>query len=293
MNFYNENDPFCVEWLNNMKAAGHIPEGTVDGRSITDVQAADLVGYRQCHFFTGIAGWSEALRIAGWSEGKEAWTGSCPCQSYSVAGKGKGDADERNLWPHMFRLIASRKPQWIFGEQVANAIGHGWIDGVCRDLEGQGYTTGFAVLGAHSIRAPHVRQRLYWGAVRLGDGIRQRLEGHAGNGRDRNESGRVESHTAGPVAASGAWADSRIIDCIDGKKRRISATDEPLAYGLPRDLGFLQSDVRQLATGARRNRKGRLKAYGNSIVPQVAAVFIQAFMEAVSESEKSFDPVSE
>lgn len=34
MNFYNENEQFCVEWLNNLKAAGLIPEGTIDGRSI-------------------------------------------------------------------------------------------------------------------------------------------------------------------------------------------------------------------------------------------------------------------
>ena len=90
MNYYNEFDPYAAQWLRNLIAAGHLPAGEVDERSIVDVQPNDLDGYRQCHFFAGIGGWSLAARLAGWPDDRELWTGSCPCQPFSAAGKGLG-----------------------------------------------------------------------------------------------------------------------------------------------------------------------------------------------------------
>ena len=64
--YYNEWDAYAAQWLRNLIAAGHLPAGDVDTRSIADVQPDDLVGYTQCHFFAGIGGWALAARIAGW-----------------------------------------------------------------------------------------------------------------------------------------------------------------------------------------------------------------------------------
>ena len=77
--YMNDNEPTACEWLRELQAAGLIPEGTVDERSISEVQPTDLVGFRRCGFFGGIAGWEEALRIAGWPDSQEIWHGSCPC----------------------------------------------------------------------------------------------------------------------------------------------------------------------------------------------------------------------
>jgi DNA (cytosine-5)-methyltransferase 1 len=95
--YYNEYDPFAAAWLRNLISAGHIASGDVDERSIVDVRPDDLRGYTQCHFFAGIGGWPLALRLAGWPDDRPVWTGSCPCQPFSAAGKQKGEADERHL----------------------------------------------------------------------------------------------------------------------------------------------------------------------------------------------------
>jgi hypothetical protein len=144
--YYNEIDPFAAQWLRNLIAAGHIAPGEVDERSIEDVTPDDLRGFTQCHFFAGIGGWSYALRLAGWPDNEPIWTGSCPCQPFSAAGKGDGFADERHLWPHFFHLISERRPQHVFGEQVAAGNANAWFDLVQADLEGMDTPSGLCRL---------------------------------------------------------------------------------------------------------------------------------------------------
>lgn len=83
--YYNEHDPYAAQWLRNLIFADLIAPGDVDERSIADVKADDLKSYTQCHFFAGLGGWSYALRLAGWDDFRPVWTGSCPCQPFSVA----------------------------------------------------------------------------------------------------------------------------------------------------------------------------------------------------------------
>ena len=166
--YYNDNDAYCCRWLSNLIHDGRITPGYIDSRSIKDVISHELAKYDRCHFFAGVAGWDLALQLAGWPADAKVWTASCPCQPYSGSGKGLGDKDPRNLWPELFRLIRECHPPTIFGEQVAAAIRHGWLDGVFRDLESEGYACGAAVFGAHSVGAPHIRQRLFWVAHSAG-----------------------------------------------------------------------------------------------------------------------------
>jgi DNA (cytosine-5)-methyltransferase 1 len=180
--YYNENDPKAAAWLRELIAAELIPNGTVDERSICDVRPQDLYGFEQVHFFAGIGGWSLALRLAGWPAGVPVWTGSCPCQPFSSAGKGKGEKDSRHLWPEMRRLIDECGPAICFGEQVASKAGRGWLARVRTDLEDMGYAVGASDLCAAGVGAPHIRQRLYWLAYaghteqRSGQGRAGRLE---------------------------------------------------------------------------------------------------------------------
>ena len=197
--YYNEIDPYAAQWLRNLIAAGHLAKGEVDERSITEIQPDDLLGFNQCHFFAGIGVWGYALRQAGWADDRPVWTGSCPCQPFSAAGKQEGFADERHLWPTWFNLISQCRPAIVLGEQVASALD--WLDLVSTDMESAGYAFGAADLCAAGFGGAHIRQRLYFTGV--ADSQQPRLEGHAGYGHHGGQPRRFNAQQAGSVAASG------------------------------------------------------------------------------------------
>jgi DNA (cytosine-5)-methyltransferase 1 len=295
--YYNENDEKAAAWLRALIKAELIADGDVDTRSIEDVRPDDLRGFVQCHFFAGIGGWSYALRLAGWPDDRHVWTGSCPCQPFSVGGKGAGFTDERHLWPAWYWLIDERRPVVIAGEQVESPAGRAWLDLVSTDLEAVDYTFSPVDLPVACVGAPGIRQRLFWLADRedadrrrelgingrtsrdaghvneriptlgLGYSFSPRLEGHGGDGGDRYESRRLDADSTRSIAAAGAtrgaWRDADWLLCRDQKVRPVEPGTFPLAHGIPA-------------------RVGRLRGYGNAIVPQVAAAFIEAYLDVVS-----------
>ena len=201
--YYNEHDKNAAKWLMNLITAGQIPYGYVDTRSIEDVKPDDLDGYTQCHFFAGIGVWALALRNAGWPDDRPVWTGSCPCQPFSAAGKRRGTSDERHLWPHWYWLITQCRPVEIFGEQVASKDGRAWFDTVQDDMEALDLTVGSADLCAAGFGAPHIRQRLWFYGrddKRMGDTIGKGSQGHVMYESNWSEPGRIDTFQGGPVA---------------------------------------------------------------------------------------------
>lgn len=245
MNYYNENDPKAAAWLRELIVAGQIPDGKIDERSITDVQPNDLNGFTQCHFFAGIAGWPYALALAGWPEDRPVWTGSCPCQPLSCAGKRAGEKDERHLWPEFYRLISECRPSTIFGEQVDSPDGRGWLDGISLDLEELDYAIGASDLPAAGVGAPHIRQRLWW----VANSYRKGLPNAQGG--------------AGPARENG-WPVAPSVALNDGTFRRLP---EPGFRTVVDGVSAIPFAVR---------------GYGNAIVPQVAAEFIRAYLETLT-----------
>lgn len=310
--YFNEHDPFAAEWLRHLW-----PDATVDDRSIAELTAADLGGNDRVHLFAGIGGWEYALELAGWPSDRPVLTGSCPCQPFSVAGRGRGTADERHLWPEMRRLIEECRPPVVFGEQVASRAGREWLAGVQVDLEALGFAFGAADLCAAGIGAPHIRQRLFWVAYRDCEGRGERGErngveatgeqssrgDHAGGcgtaggpaiagqrqagrrvlGPGESPSprgGRTPDQFGGPSGSRGFWSDYEPIPCGDGKARRFEPGIQPLVAGLPSPVvrgGDPGAPINANATAEARVM--RLRGYGNAIVPQLAAVFIRAFLD--------------
>jgi DNA (cytosine-5)-methyltransferase 1 len=245
--YYNEHDPFAAAWLRELIVAGELPAGFVDERDIKDVQPEDLGGYTQCHFFAGIGGWPYALRLAGWPDDRPVWTGSCPCQPFSAAGKRRGAQDERHLWPVFRDLIAERRPPIVFGEQVASPAGRDWLSGLRTDLEALAYVVGAADLCAAGVGAPQIRARLWWVA-------------DADNARWQRAVRQGQPHEARPQRTPARREPLRS-DCRSWPPGPGAVADIPLSPdGIPGVMG-------------------KCRGYGNAIVPQVAAEFIGAYLD--------------
>lgn len=259
--YYNEIDPFAANWLREIIKEGLIPDGEVDTRSIVDVSPDDLRHFTQCHFFAGIGGWSHALRLAGWPDDRPIWTGSCPCQPISAAGKKLAENDPRHLWPDLFRLVRTCRPPVIMGEQVAETLGYRWFDGVQSDLEGEGYASEAVDIPALSINAPHVRSRLYWVAQNMADS--NSIGTVRSGGKKRiTDAGSPQSVVVCPELF---WQDAGWITDATGKSRRIKPGVRLLAHGVP-------------------NRMALLRGFGNAVVPPLAAEVIKAFMDVAADT---------
>lgn len=316
--YYNEFDPHAAAWLRELIKAGHIAPGEVDERSIEDVRPDDLRGYTQCHFFAGIGGWAHALDLAGWPRDRPVWTGSCPCQPFSAAGKGAGFEDERHLWPAWQHLIAQCRPSVVFGEQVASKGADAWIDLVHADLEGLDYAFGCVPFPAAGIGAPHVRDRNYWVAdadgrnasaereqpgrehgqfpphsgigVALGDTSSAGLAQRIGYGRVQREAMGAQSRQAAVSASDvGTLAHASGPRFEEQRRGRV----EPARFtatGFWSDAEWIacrDGKARPVEPGTFPLAHGiparvvRLRGYGNAIVPQQAAEFVKAYCEAI------------
>lgn len=249
--YYNENDLKIAAWLRELITAGLIADGEVDTRSIVDVRPDDLRGFTQCHFFAGIGGWSYALRLAGWPDDRAVWSGSCPCQPFSLSGWGQGEQDERHLWPVWYSLIRECSPPVVFGEQVARAPGLSWLDAVSHGLEHIDYAFAAADLCAPGVGAPGVRQRLFFVANRDGERLATRDERRT-------------------VAASGpalAWRELERVHATSAWKAWDAESGiRVFDHGLP--AGVVRYGIH---------------GFGNAIVPPLAAEFIGAYLDVESE----------
>jgi DNA (cytosine-5)-methyltransferase 1 len=211
--------------------------------------------------------------------------GGFPCQPYSVAGKQRGEDDDRDLWPQMRRLISEVRPRWVCGENVAGLI-HLGLDRVLSDLDALGYAVQTFVIPACAVDAPQRRARLWILAHADGvgrDGQREpehaELESTRRDEPDRRSKGRRRNGTAVADTDGTGCSQQRRSQSVPEKlptaERSRNWNNGTTLHG----RRVPQPGVRLLAYGIPR-RVDQLRALGNAVVPQVVEEVGCAIMEA-------------
>ena len=235
---YVEWEPYCQEILKARQADGCIDVAPVFG----DVR--EFVARGWAAEYRGIA---------------DVVAGGFPCQPFSCAGKQRGDADERNMWPSFRDVVREVRPRYVFAENVPGLLtwdGGSYFGKIVGDLAALGYGVRWTVLGADDVGAPHRRKRLWILAYR--------------------EDERIGWQQGRPDAAEcGKWwsTDPADVPDPDGAGQREQRGAESSAEELPPAeccRGSAQPFVGRVAHGVA-NRVDRLRAIGNGQVPLVAA----------------------
>ena len=260
-------------------------------------------------------------------------TGGFPCQPFSAAGKRKGRADERHLFPEMLRVISEVEPRWVVAENVRGllSIESGSVFAeVISSMEGQGYEVVTFCVPASAVEAPHRRDRLWIAAHNSERPRRTRRAGSNATEQDSNgtKDGLFEQADCDVADASTSrWrqggenagrpseesraiqdrvrpADSDFNNVADAGDSRLQGSHRSEENGREdrerrtgsygslgqlchiRNIGAWRENWIEAAARLCRmddgvsDRVHRLKALGNSIVPQIAFEIFKAIEEA-------------
>ena len=184
--------------------------------------------------------------------------GGFPCQPVSLAGLGRGTADERWLWPEFSRALRALGPSFAVVENVPGILVRGWRD-VLGDLAEIGYDAEWLPLPASAVGSLQIRERIFIVAYPNGErwGGRSGLFGTGG----------------GPEPANRGEA------LADADRQRTAQPQGRLGEGgrRPGDRGggdretywSTVPEVGRLVDGFS-DRRRWLGALGNAVVPQVA-----------------------
>lgn len=205
--------------------------------------------------------------------------GGFPCQPFSVAGKQRGEEDDRHLWPEMFRLIQEIRPRWVIGENVAGLINMG-LDQVLSDLESANYSCQTFVIPACALDAPHRRDRVWI--------VGNAKEMHVNGGGDKRETSRPQIPELRNTGSTNNVAHSkrqrpprsgehkRSGDSTQDINRKTSGADNGSERG--KGCWLPEPELGRVAHGIP-NRVDRLKQLGNAVVPQIVEVIGRTIME--------------
>ena len=210
--------------------------------------------------------------------------GGVPCQGFSIAGKRKGEADDRYLWPEFFRLIQEIRPDWVIGENVAGIINLG-LDTVLADLEGKNYSVQTFVIPACALNAPHRRDRV-WIVAHTNQNSEptineKRLSDADPNARRCEQDKKISARRNTVINGSDNVAYPESSGLEGWQVRGVGDQTQPqFGAGCWSVTSHWRSepDVGRVAHGVPR-RVDRLRQLGNAVVPQIPEIIGKAIME--------------
>ena len=215
-----------------------------------------------------------------------AWllTAGVPCQPASVAGKRKGAADDRWLWPETLAVVENGSYEWLLFENPTGilSLNNGLeFERICASLESKGYEVQPLVIPACAVGAPHRRDRVWVIANCNQNGrgvphlsLQQRRPDKADHQPDGN----------GTSPANSAEFRRNETQAPD------SFASEPQLPGQARGFGcgvvgnewLSEPDICRVVDGLSTDMVAAIGAFGNAIVPQVAYQLIKRMIEAES-----------
>ena len=191
-------------------------------------------------------------------------TGGVPCQPASIAGKRKGMADDRWLWPEAIRVLAEVKPAWAIFENPCGILSleQGVVfEDLLSQMEGEGYEVRPIIIPACAVNAPHRRDRVW-------------IVGHANGKRPQGHGECGECPRERTIGAADSDASDSAGAELDRSWRTRTGRKRSADNGW--DIPWIEVATRlcRVDDGLPR-RVDRLKALGNAIVPQVAYEIIK------------------
>lgn len=107
--------------------------------------------------------WDDVRTFDGkpWRGTVDVVTAGFPCQPFSVAGRRRGEQDERNLWPDTIRIIREVRPRFALLENVPGLLATRYFGRILGDISESGYDAEWDVISAADVGAPHLRKRLW------------------------------------------------------------------------------------------------------------------------------------
>lgn len=261
-----------------------------------------------------------------WGGKIDVLTGGFPCQPFSLAGRRKGEKDNRYLWQEMHRAIKEIHPTWVIGENVAGIttmvessettyMGHTpdlfeardlyrtesrfTLDRICQDIEDAGYEVQPLLIPACSVGAPHRRDRIWIVAHRTDAGIEAMQQG--------GQDGVLPDGTTADTLGKGLQGqhhhhDEKAQRSVHPMGRDAARLHNPIERGANRGFeGFPTTEptirrgddglpfrMDDLSVSFGKWRQESIKAYGNAWVPQVAYEIFRA-IETIQEQQENED----
>lgn len=190
--------------------------------------------------------------------------GGFPCQDLSICGgaaRAGLDGERSGLWSEYARLIGEIRPAFVIVENVPGLLSLG-MDAVLGQLAALRYDAEWECIPAGTIGAPHIRDRIW-------------LVGYP-NGQGQSDV-TVDDEASWLSSMAADTNVSRLEIIFDGKEAEREATVG--AYGWA-----AEPDVDRVAYGVP-GRVDRVRALGNSVVPQIPELIGRAILAAEQQRE--------